>query len=123
MVQLWRKTFCYRNCMWVRAGSGRVRVRVWDHFIGLLGTEKPFVYCIILWGHIALLKVTTDFLACYERKCSAAAPFVYCIILLGHIAIPKTVIKKNGNKNRKGCSVWQKTLAFAHIATTCLNIT
>ncbi len=62
--------------------------------------------------------------ACYERKSSAAAPVVYCIILLGDMAIPKNRKKEeNGNKNRKVCSVWQKTLAFAHIATTCLNIT
>ncbi len=35
----------------------------------------------------------------------------------------KTWKKNNAKKNREECSVWQKTLAFAHIATTWRNIT
>ncbi len=83
-----------------------------------------FVPDFLATAHIIQLQ----FLACYERK-SNTSPFVDCIqsyiILLGHITTLTGAEKKVMRlfKNREVCSVWQKRLAFAHIATTWPNIT
>ncbi len=53
-------------------------------------------------GFVGPVQTTSDLLACYERKSSAAAHFVYCIILLGHIAMKKKIYKKIARNVRFG---------------------